>query len=341
MTSAERIQATLLGQPVDRRPFLPVLSLYGAKLTDCPLKQYYSDPAAYANGQATVRELFAPDILCAPFAYGLLGEAFGSSLHYFADMAPNIRRPAISSLKQWESLVFPDPDTHPNFLFLWDAIQRMKAEHGEEIPIVLSIPGPTDIPVLIMGLEGWLETVLFEPDQARRVMEKIMPFYVRMVNRGFESGAALAAMTHAFVSPAVVTRDIVTSFTRPILAEALAQFNGPVLLHHTGAPLLPHLDLLTGLPSVVGFAIDQRDDLTKARAIVGSEAALFSGVNAPGLPETSAAEVENVCRGMLESQRGEMRFLLGSAGPDIPWQTPPENIHAIRKAIETFGETGS
>ena len=109
MNSRERIQATLMGKPVDRRPFVPVLSLYGAKLTDCPLKQYYSDAAAYARGQAAARELFEPDALCTPFAYGLIGEAFGSSLHYFEDMAPNVRRPAISSLKQWESLVFPDP----------------------------------------------------------------------------------------------------------------------------------------------------------------------------------------------------------------------------------------
>jgi len=340
MNSTERIQATLTGTPVDRRPFFPVLSLYGARLINCPLRQYYSDAVAYAKGQAAARELFEPDALCAPFAYGLIGEAFGSSLHYFADMPPNVRRPAISSLKQWESLAFPDPDTHPNFLFIWDAIARMKAEHGGEIPIVLPTPGPTDLPVLIMGLESWLETVLFDPDEARRVMEKITPFYIRMVNRAFESGAALAAITHAFISPAIVTRDIVTSFSLPLLAEALAQLHGPVMLHHIGAPLLAHLDLLTGLPSVVGFIMDQRDDLAKARTIVGSEATLFSGVNAPGLPEMSATEVENICRGMLENQRDEMRFMLGNTGPDVPWDTPPENIHAMRKATEAFGGTG-
>lgn len=335
----ERIQASLLGKPVDRRPFLPVLSLYGARLTGCPIPQYYADPVAYAQGQAAARELFEPDILCAPFAFGLIGEAFGSSLHYFADMPPNIRRPAISSLRQWDSLVMPDIDTHPNFVYIWECIRRMKADHGDAMPIILPIPGPVDVPILIMGLESWLETVLFDPDGARRVMEKIITLYIRMLNRAFENGAALAVVTCGFASPSIVTREILASFTRPILEEVLPQLIGPVILYATGAPFLAHLDMLTGLPSVVGFSIDQRDDPTKARQILGSEMALCFGVNVTSLPEMSTMEVEDVCRGLLESQRHEMRVMLSSCGPDITWETPPENIHAIRKAAEAFGGT--
>ena len=328
-----------MGKPVDRRPFLPVLSLYGAKVTGCSLEQYYRDPEAYAKGQVAVRELFAPDILCMPFIHGMLGGAFGSKLHYFADMPPNIRRPAISSVRQWEDLAIPDPDTHPDFLFLWEAIRQMKADHGDEIPIGLIVPGPSDIPALVMGLESWLETVLFEPEAAQRLVERLIPFYICLVNKAFETGAALAAMTHAFVSPAIVTREIVTSFSRPILMEILGQLKGPVVIHHTGAPFLTHLDLLTGLPGVVGFMIDQKDDLDQARRIVGSEMVLSTGINVVELAEISASEVEKRSRAMLESQRDERRLMLGNSGADITWQTPPENIHAIRRAIEAFGGT--
>ena len=61
MNSMERIQAALAGKPVDRRAIAPVLGLYGARLTNCPLDQYYTDPAAYARGQSAVRETFQPD----------------------------------------------------------------------------------------------------------------------------------------------------------------------------------------------------------------------------------------------------------------------------------------
>ena len=40
MNSMERIQATLAGKPLDRRAIAPVLGLYGARLTNCPLERY-------------------------------------------------------------------------------------------------------------------------------------------------------------------------------------------------------------------------------------------------------------------------------------------------------------
>ena len=63
MNGFDRIQATIEGRPLDRRAFIPVLSLYGARLTDCPLEQYFSDPKAYTEGQIAVYREFEPDII--------------------------------------------------------------------------------------------------------------------------------------------------------------------------------------------------------------------------------------------------------------------------------------
>jgi uroporphyrinogen decarboxylase len=337
MNSTERIMATLAGKPLDRRAVAPVLSLYGARLTGCPLDQYYTDPAAYARGQSAVRETFRPDVLCAPLAFASIGAAFGSELVFLDTEAPNIRRPAIQSADEWDLLVPPDPDMDPRLLYFRDVIRLMAAEHKDQVPIAMVIPIPADIPGVVMGLETWLETVLFDPARAQRVMDKFIPFYVRLVNGFFAAGATFVVMPCGFASATIVTRETVRTFTRPILAKAFVQLKGPVVLHNVGAPLLTYLDLLTGLPSVVAFIMDQRDDLALARRVVGPDIVLFGGLDCSNISQMTAVEVEELCRAILEERRQDARFVLGTSGPDVVWNTPPENIHAMLKAAESFG----
>lgn len=334
MNSMERILGTLAGKPVDRRAVAPVLSLYGARLSGCPLRQYYTDPTAYARGQALVREAFEPDVLFGPFAFALIGEALGSALHWFADQAPNVRRPAVDSAEGWDALTMPDPDRDPRLVYLREAVARMAADQRGEVPIAVPLPPPIDLPILVMGMEAWMETVLFDPAGTRRVMERVTPFFVKLANGLLEAGAAFVVLTCGFASPAVVTREIAAGFARPAMEEALAQVKGPVVLHHGGTRLLPHLDLILEMPHTVGFAMDPSDDLDRARQIAGPEAVLLAGPSGPQMERTSAGEIERECQAMLRNRRGDHRFILNSGGPDIPWNTPPENILALRHSAE-------
>lgn len=337
MNSMERIQGTLAGKPLDRRAVAPVLGLYGARLTSCPLEMYYSDPAAYVRGQTAVREMFQPDILFAPLAFALIGAAFGGELIHLDTMPPDLRTPAIQSIQQWSTVVPPDPDSHPQLLYFRDAIRLMAAQYGKEVPIAIMIPIPTEIPDMVMGLEGWLETVLFNPSGAKRVMEKIIPFYVRMINGFFAAGATFVVMPCGFATSAITTRKMVSLFTRPILMDVLAQLNGPVILQSMGAPMLDHLDLLTDLPSVAAFMVDQTDDLAQARQLIGPDSVLFGGLDCTNIARMTSAGVEERCRAILKDRRQDARFVLGTTGPDVAWHTPPENIHALRKAADSFG----
>jgi uroporphyrinogen decarboxylase len=337
MNSMERIQATLAGKPLDRRAIAPGLGLYGARLTNCPLEQYYTDPAAYAAGQMAVRETFQPDVLFGPFDFAALGAAFGGEIHIFADQAPNIKCPVIRSKDEWDNLVFPDPDTHPRLLFFRQAIRLMATEHLGQIAIPALLPAPMDLPALIMGMETWLEIVLFDAVGAQRIMEKVIPFFVRLANGLLEAGATFIDAACTFASPSIVTRNIAAGFVRATMDKALAQLKGPIVLHHGGAPILPHLDLLKGLPSVIAFVLDHRDNLDQARQVVGPDTVLVGGPSGANLGRMTLSQVENECRTILNDRGNDPRFILGTSGPDIPMNTDPENILALRKAAESFG----
>ena len=104
--------------------------------------------------------------------------------------------------------------------------------------------------------------------------------------------------------------------------------------------MLRHLDLLVGLPSTVAFAMDHKDDLGEARQVVGPIPVLFGGPCGPNLNKLASAQVESECQAILENRRHDDHFVLSTSGADIPMDTGPENIHAIRKAAESFGRVG-
>ena len=339
MNCAERIVATLEGKPLDRRAFIPVLSLYGAKLTACPLDRYYSDPEAYLAGQMAVHKEFEPDILFGPFAFALIGAVFGSEIKASSVQAPNVRRPAFTTLAGWDALVMPDLDSNPHLLYFRAAIRAMAREFAGKVPVAACLPAPIDIPALVMGMEGWLDLVLFDKPGAQRVLEKVNTFFVQLANCLFAEGAMVAFLPCGYASPTVMGREPVASIMRPAMAEALGQLHGPAVLHHCGAALLGHLDLLTGLPKAIGYALNYDEGLAKARRVLGDGPALLSGPLGTSIADMNAAHIKEVCRTILEERDREKdpRFILVTLGADVPWHTPPENIHAMREVLAEVG----
>lgn len=325
--------AILSGKSGDRPAYAMTLSLYGARLTGCPLNEYFSDSSRYIKGQIAVRDTFCPDVLFGPFAFAHIGAAFGGTMKEFPDQAPIVRKPAFHDIADLEKMVLPDPDSDPYISYYRTAIAGISAECGRETPIAAILPLPIDLPALIFGMDIWMEMVLFNPEGTRRVLDLIIPFFVDIANRIFQDGADFIVSPCAFSSPSVVTREIAVLFAVPVLRETLCQLNGPVVIHHGGAPVNPHLDLLSDLPGVIGYAIDAQDDVTNAREMIGPKAVLFNGPDNFSLATLTPDEILTWCTGLLKKQAGDPKFILCNSGPDIPLSTPPENIHAFKSAV--------
>ncbi len=337
MNSKERVFAAIQGQPMDRRPFTAVLSLYGAHLTGCPLRQYYSDPSSYARGQTAVHEAFQPDLLLSSFSLVALAEAFGGEAKYFGRQPPNLLWPAIASADDVRRLRVPDVDSHPRLLFVRESLRRLAEAHGAEVALAAILLSPAELPIMILGIDKWLEAVLFNQDAVNRVLDITKPFFVDYANALLADGADALVLPAAFLTPAVATRQIVTDFALPIFRETFSLVQGPIIIHHAGGPFLKFLDLFAGLPNVIGFALDHRDDPAAGREKIGTDACLFTGPDGPSLASRPAEEIEAQCTSLLEDRRDDPRFMLFTSGPDVPFDTPPENISALRRAVTNFG----
>lgn len=333
MNSLERVFAAVAGKPTDRPAVGIILSLYGAKLTACPLDEYYTNPSAYASGQSAVREIFQPDLLFAPFLLSPEGEAFGSKVAFRGNQAPNMVHPAVESAQEAAHLSIPDIDSHPRLLFIRESIQRLSSQYRDEVPIVGILLCPLGIPAMIMGIDAWLEALLFHEETARYVLDMTTKFFINWANALLDDGATILAFPNICNSE-IVTPKIAREVAVPVYHEAFNEVKGPIVMHNVGARALSFLEYYVSLPNVIGFVLDSRDTFSEAREKVGSNKVLLGNIDGPTLDKQDAEKVRDECERILADRSGDMHFILSTCGPDVAYDTPPENIHAMLQAAK-------
>lgn len=340
MNSRDRVFAAARGEPTDRRAFALVLGLYGARLTGCPLSEYYSRPERYLAGQQAVVDLVDPDILFSPFALALEARAFGCTLKHFDTAPPNVVRPACKGLADLAALRVPDLTRDPGLRYLVDSTRLLAREFGSSKPIAAVLTAPMDLPALLVTIGEWIEALLFYPEARDELLRRTSDHFVALASALFEAGASFVVIPAMFTNPQLLTPQLVRQHVLAPLSLAVSRLPGPVVLHHGGNPLAAHLDIFKDLPNVLGFALDHRDSFAEARAIIGEVPVLLGNLSGPHLPGLPPQEAYARTRAILADRAADPRYIFCTSNADIPWSTPPETIQAVARAVRDTGGQG-
>lgn len=335
LSSLERIAAILEGRPPDRPAYTLTLSLYGARLTACPLTEYYRNPASYLKGQEKVVERFDPDILFAPFALTLEAEAFGSELIFIPDNPPNIRKPVFRNPEDFSGLECPEISARPGLSYLLESVRLLSKKYGDQKPVCAVLTAPVDLPALIMGIDMWIETLLFHEHPAQEILDKTSRHFIAFANALLDAGAGFIALPTVFTHPSFLYKKLIDERMLPLLHAAFSQVKGPIVLHHGGNTLVPLLTDYLALPNVAAFALDHRDSPAEARRIVGPERLLLGNLNGPTLSSLPLDKIMAQVNRILEYRKDDPRFIFCTSSADIPWNTPPETLLAIVERIRS------
>jgi uroporphyrinogen decarboxylase len=200
----ERIGAVLSGGTPDRRPFTLTLSLFGARLTGVSAVDYYADPSLYAAGQRAVVDLCEPDIVFGPFALALEAEAFGAVVERFADAPPLVKKPAFKSALGITTIKRPDPEAAPHLRFLVDSVRAVVQNQQGTRPVAVPITAPCDLPVLLLGMDTWLETLLFKPELAAHWGHLATEHFLALAAAYFKAGASVLVTPVMLANPAII-----------------------------------------------------------------------------------------------------------------------------------------
>jgi uroporphyrinogen decarboxylase len=336
MTGMERVLCALHGKPADRRAFTLALSLYGARLSGCPTQEYYSDPKRYLEGQRKVVRLIDPDIVFAPFTLPFEALAYGGEGVWLDKFPPNVRKPPFRGQDMPVSLG-DDMFLAPGLAYLVESTRLLALEFGPSKPVCAVATAPVDLPAMLLGIEGWLETLLFDPERAARLMALAEEHFLRLTGAFFAAGAAFVAIPVMFANLRLVTPALLEDAVLPALARAFDQSAGPLVYHHGGNRILDHLQRFSSLPNVAGFLLDPRDSMSRARDILGPGRLVLGNMNGPGLarmqPDKAYASVST----LLAERASDRAFMLASSHADVPFDTSPDTLLAVRRAVVDAG----
>lgn len=339
-----RLGATFQGQNTDRPALLLNASLYGARLTGAALADHYTRAATYVAGQRAVQERFQTDFLLTPFYAAALGAAWGSELAFGDRGVPVLKRYAALDIGQLLKLPEPDINAHPAMIYLQETAQGLSLFAKGQIPVVGVMVSPVDLPALIMGSEAWLDALLFEPELALEALKRSERFCLALGRAFLDQGAMALCMTCNFVNPGMLPWRKAKSWLDDFLKGACQAFNCPIVLHHGGftfqAAVREGEFLFKDMANVVGFCLDSRDDAQLLRQHMGPGPLLFGNIEGSLLERVDVKGVDKLVRHWFGKMGTDPRAVFATSGPDIPLSTPPENLDALRDALQQVARHG-
>jgi len=335
MNSLERILATIPGIETDYQPFTMLLSLYGASLIKTSTLGYYRNPNLWFEGQQAVVDTFDPDIVITPFSFPIEAEAFGSELVFLNNYAPNIRKPIISKLSQINSLSTPNFDHSLAIQFLLKSTDLLSESYKNKRAIASPIHSPADLPALLMGIEMWIDTLLFHPEEVEKMMKITVEHFVRLGNEFLARGATFLVVPVNFTNPMIITEGIFRNLL-PYLQEAFSRIKGPIVIHNGGAKIVPFIDRFAKLPNVIAFVLEPTESFDEARQIIGNDLVLMGNFDGPNFAKLTNDKAKDITLKILNNRKDDKHFIFATSNADIPYDTPVETIRMVVDTIRSF-----
>jgi uroporphyrinogen decarboxylase len=333
MTSMERVLLTLSGEKQQRPPYALTLSLYGARLTNCPLEKYYTDSSCYIEGQKEAHRLFESDIVFAPFALTFEGAAFGCELKYFHESPPNIIKPAVRSAEQFLDIPLPNCQTNTHLSYVLNSVTGLSQLFNKTVPLCAIVTSPIDLPALVLGIDEWIATLIENTYLAKKIIDHAKKHFIAFANTLLSTGVTFLAVPMAFSHPKILYNALITEIAAPALASSFSEVNGPIVFHHGGNKIEAIHPALSSLPNVVAYAVDHRDSFTTFRSHVGEKPVVLGNLNGPTLNTGTDQYMNDKVISILKDRIHDPHYIFATSGADIPYKTDQSRIKKIAEII--------
>lgn len=336
MTSLERTMTAIGHREPDRVPLFLLLSLYGAKELQIPVKEYFSKVEDVVSAQIKMREKYKNDCIYTFFYASIEIEAFGGEVIFVDDGPPNSGEPLMKSVIDIEKFTMPIIKESKSLLKVLDVTQAIKAKIGNETPIIGVVMSPFSLPVLQMGFEKYLELIYSDKKSFNLLMQKNEEFCVQWANAQLAAGATAICYFDPLSSPKMIERSTYISTGQQIAKRTISRIKGPVATHLASGITLPVLDDIvdTGA-AVLGFSSD--DDLEAVKGASKNKICLLGNLNAIDMINWNSSRVEQEVKNIIKKAGQSGGLILADNHGEIPWQVPEHVLLEISEATQRFG----
>jgi len=339
MTGMERFGALMSGGTPDRVPIVCNLLDQGARELGLSILEYYSRGEHVAEGQLRMREKYGYDTLTGMFYSALEAEVMGCrNIIYADDGPPNVGHLVINAPRDIKRLHVPDDlNEHPRFRELTTCIGLLKKEARGRFPVLGVVTASFSLPAMLMGVGPWMELFLNgDPALRDELLETCSLFCSRQIAALREAGADLIVYVDPLASATFIQLRKFRELALPWIIRDL-EAHGPagVIFFNGGGRINPILADIREHAGIGAYYLNPYDDITEARALLGSNSLIAGTINDIRLIDWSPDEIEREVEKIMLAGKRAGGFIFGTLL--MPCGIPEENIRALVAAAIRHG----
>jgi uroporphyrinogen decarboxylase len=337
MTSLERVLKTLGHQEPDRVPLFLMLTMHGAKELGLSIREYFSRPEHVIEGQLRLGQKFQNDCLC-PFFYAAIEpEVFGGEVVWVEDGPPNSGEPFIRNIEQIDRLKLPDVKSSKILQKVFKAIEGLKQEVGDQIPIIGTVMSPFSLPVMQMGFDKYLEVMRFHPELFNRLIQINKQFCVNYANAQLAAGATAICYSDPVSSTAVIPRETYLKTGFLIASQTISMIKGPVFTHLVSGRGLEIVDEIAKT-GTVAIGVSSHEDIGAMKAACRGKLTVLGNMNDTEMRTWNSYKTTQVVMDIIRKAAPGGGFILSDSLGEIPYQVSDEILMTISETLEIYGQ---
>lgn len=331
LTSFERMNLRLRGEPVDRVPNFDIVMAFGVKHIGARLSDYYLDYHTLVQMNLAMIEDFNLDIAQAisdPYREAC---DFGLQVNFPEDGLPMRQQPLLLAPEDLQTLKQPNPHTGKRMSDRLEAVRALREQVGGSVPVMGWVEGALAQANTLRGDSALLTDLYDRPDWVCDLLEACVEVEIAFARAQVEAGADIIGLGDAIAS--TISPRMYKKFALPYEQRIFAA------VHEMGALARLHIcgDTTKILPLMAETGADIIDldwmvDIRSATDVFNQKGLAACGnfdpvrVMLQGTPE---AVYQATCANLAD---GGAKFF-SATGCEIPVGTPPENIHAQNQAL--------
>lgn len=341
MNHLERVQAVLRGEMPDRLPVIPQAFMFSAATAGYNIGAINRSPAKMAQAHRICQEKYGYDGCVIDVDDATLAEACGAKVNWRDDNVACVdeHHPALKSLRDIDSLHFPDPNRDGRLPEWLETTARLKDMIGQDVFIMgRADQGPFTLLSLLRGTQEFMEELLTEePEVIHHALEWTTKVHIAFAQAQLKAGAHATSMGDAYASPNLVSpkiyRDFAFSYEKQVV-QAVQTQDQHYAIHICGNTNQIIRDM--GDTGARILEVDWKLDMKKARQLLPEDCVLMGNINPSdpiylGTPEQVRAKALQVIRDV------KGRGLILSSGCAIGANAKPENVAALVEAAKLYG----
>lgn len=326
MTSKERIDNVINGKPVDRKPVIPLIMRYAAKLSEAPYSQYCKDYKTLVASDMKTYDLFGYDMVSVISDAFREAHDFGANVEFPYDDVPHCSDYLIKEHIDIDKVLMIDPLQSERMLDRIKAVELFRQKLGSSVPVLGWIEGAFAEACDLRGIETIFMDTMDNPGFLIELLEKITPVEIRFAEAQIRAGAEWIGIGESVGS--LVSPKTYQTFALPYLKriiDAVHEMHARVRLHICGD--ITHILELIAETNIDIVDLDWMVDIETARKKLGPDICIAGNFDPVAVLQNGDPEEikKHVMKG--EQQAGDKYMVC--PGCEVPPDTPFENMTAF------------